>query len=259
MHMNHRNHYITGLHSGDRENTPKRRGCLWKCKAFRSFSLLQKGSRTHSCLSARRLEKHHTDSREKVPYMLGGRRRCSEKAACKHGGGPVLTSVISTSVYSKKLQNRNFISIFQDMGEHTWEQSHRNRTRKELRSACSLFSRAWESHIYLWHVTIWDLRLETLLSIQMLYSLTFINVFVKSNSNCHCCNIGLWGFLSLVWDSQMLLPPLGCLSMQIHQCCVLGHPDCCCHFPGSGWRNAHCPSKESFKSYGLINSLEAEV
>lgn len=191
MHMNHRNHYITGLHSGDRENTPKRRGCLWKCKAFRSFSLLQKDSRTHSCLSARRLEKHHTDSREKVPYMLGGRRRCSEKAACKHGGGPVLTSVISTSVYSKKLRNRNFISIFQDMGEHTWEQSHRNRTRKELRSACSLFSRAWESHIYLWHVTIWDLRLETLLSIQMLYSLTFINVFVKSNSNCHCCNIGL--------------------------------------------------------------------
>lgn len=136
--------WITGIiisldsHSRDRENTLKRRGCLWKCKAFRSFLVLQKGSRTPSCLSVRRLEKHHADSREKVPYMLGGRRRCWGKAACKHG---VLFSLLSlVSVYNKKLWSRNFVSIFQGMRQNTWEQSHRNRTGKKLRSACNFSS-----------------------------------------------------------------------------------------------------------------------
>lgn len=117
--------------------------------------------------------------------MLGGRRRCS----CKHGVLFSLLSLAPASVSSKKLWNRNFISIFQDIGQHTWEQSHRNRSGKELRSTCSLSS--WPEHIYLRHVSIWDFRLETLPSIQMLHSLIFMKVFVKSNSNHQCCNTGL--------------------------------------------------------------------
>lgn len=72
--------------------------------------------------------------------------------------------------------------------------------------------------------------------------LTIKNVFVKSNSNHRCCSTGLKAFLSLVSDSQALLPPLCCLSVQINQCCVLGHPGCSCHFPGSGWKNWDFPS-----------------
>lgn len=189
--------------------------------------------------------------------MLGGRRRCSEEEACKHGVLFSLLSLAPASVSSKKVWNRNFISIFQDMGQHTWEQSHRNRSGKELRGACSLSS--WPEPVYLMPVTIWDFRLETLPSIQMLHSLAFIKVFVKSNSNHQCCNTELWGLPSPVWDSQVLLPPLCCLSMQIHQCCVLDHTEYCCPSPGSGWKNAGCLSKEFFQSCGLIYSLGAEV
>lgn len=50
---------------------------------------------------------HYTDSREKLPYLLGGR-RCSEKEACEHGVLFSLLSLAPVSVYSKKTTEQKF-------------------------------------------------------------------------------------------------------------------------------------------------------
>lgn len=80
---------------------------------------------------------HHTDSREKLSYMLGGRRRCSEKEACKHG-----VSFHFCHQYQQVCTVKNYETeiSFPSLMTHTWEQSHRNRTGKELRSAGSFSS-----------------------------------------------------------------------------------------------------------------------
>lgn len=170
--------------------------------------------------------------------MLGGRRRCSEKEACKHGVLFSLLSLAPASVYSKKLWNRNLIS-------KTWCNTLESRvTEMGLEKSSEVpivylpAQNMFTSGMLPLEILGWKLP-----PIQMLHSVAFVNVFVKSNSNCQCCNIGLSGFPSLVWDSQVLLPPLCRLSVQIHQCCVLGRTGCCRPSPGSGWKNADCPSR----------------
>lgn len=93
MHMNQGNRYVTGLpFHRPREHAEKKRLSL-KMQSPQIFFFGTAGRQQHTwLLICQEPGEHHTDSRGKLLFMLGGRRRCSGAEASKCG---ILFSVLS--------------------------------------------------------------------------------------------------------------------------------------------------------------------
>jgi len=84
MHMNQGNHCITGLPCWRSREYAKKKRLSLKMQSLQIFFFGTAERQQHAwLLICKESGEHHTDSREKLPYMLGGRRRSSEVEACK--------------------------------------------------------------------------------------------------------------------------------------------------------------------------------